>query len=130
MQEEIQKYIEYSEKISDLRDELEAQVEWSNLALSDLDHYLELEVLDNEERDLIVTKRHSILIARRKSKDYIRVIDHILPKQIEGRKTRDRYEFAIRQLDARVYSPRSLSLREVIDRDPIDENIGEELRSP
>lgn len=106
----ISEYLTSSADIADLLVDLTEEVEVFNLTLSDLDHFLELEDLTKEEEMRISDLRKKSLVDRRRSKDMIRVIDQILPKQLEGRTTQDRYEYAIRNLEERLYSPRKITL--------------------
>lgn len=110
----INRYLKGFVDVAELFAHLHVQVEDCNLILSDLDHFLELEDLENLELANIVIRRKQTLIDRRKSKDMVRVIDQILPKQTEGRTTQDRYEYAIRNLDARVYTPRKITFEDAI----------------
>ena len=110
----IDNYLEGSEDIARALENLNVEVETGNLILSDLDHFLELEDLTDDQIHNLTVRRKVILTERRRCKDIISVIDRILPKQIEGRTTRDRYEHAIRSLDTRVYSPRKIKLEEAI----------------
>lgn len=112
----IQKYLDGSADIADLLKKLQGNIEDYNLVLSDLDHFLELEELSPEECVKILLYRKDVLQERRRDKDTIRVIEQILPKQIEGRTTQDRYEYALHQLSERVYTPRKLVLNELLDR--------------
>lgn len=116
----IDRYLEGSADISALLGSLTTDVDECNLALSDLDHFLELEELNEEELAQLQKLRKCTLVSRRKAKDLIRVIDQILPTQIEGRTTQDRYEYAIRNLQARVYTPRKVTLDQALGReDPV-----------
>lgn len=112
----IDKYLEGSLDISTLQRDLHSEVEECNLALSDLDHYLELEELTPEEGVILQKLRQCTLKSRRKNKDFIRVIDQILPTQTEGRTTQDRYEYAIRGLANRVYTPKVVTLDKALGR--------------
>lgn len=60
----------------------------------------------------ITLRRKNTLVERRRAKDFARLIDQILPKQVEGRTTQDRYEHAIRTMESRVYTPRKITLEE------------------
>lgn len=113
----IDKYLEGSADISALLDSLTRDIDECNLALSDLDHFLELEDLSDEDLVKLQKLRKCTLVSRRKAKDLTRVIDQILPTQIEGRTTRDRYEYAIRNLESRVYTPRRVTLDQALGRD-------------
>lgn len=108
----VNSYLQSSIDMSSLLTRLNNNVEDYNLILSDLDHFLELEDLDNVDTIQITKRRKHTLVERRRAKDMIRVIDQILPKQIEGRTTQDRYEFAVHNLNSRVYTPRKISLEE------------------
>lgn len=108
----INSYLQSSIDMSGLLSKLNGDVEDCNLILSDLDHFLELEDLSDADTAMITIRRKHTLVERRRAKDMVRVIDQILPKQIEGRTTQDRYEFAIRNLDSRVYTPRKITLEE------------------
>ena len=110
----VEDYLNSSYAIAGRLIDLLGEVDECNLSLSDLDHFLELEDLSPEELVTIQTLRKCILKERRKAKDYVCVINQIVPKQIEGRTTRDRYEYAIRNLDNRVYTPRVVSLEKAL----------------
>mgnify|MGYP000362612954 CR=1 FL=1 len=105
-------YLEGSKDISDTLIELNAYVSDCNMTLSDLDHFLELEDLTNPQVANLTLRRRKALRDRRRAKDFMSVIDHILPKQTEGRTTQDRYEFAVRGLGERVYTPRKINVEE------------------
>lgn len=107
-------YLRSSSELSELLNEMNADVDECNLLLSDLDHFLEIEELTPEQTANLTLRRKEILSRRRRAKDYVYVIDQILPKQIEGRTTQDRYEFAVNKLGERVYSPRRISLDEAV----------------
>lgn len=113
----IDKYLEGSAEIAELLSSLTVDVDECNLALSDLDHFLELEDLTEEELVKLQKLRKCTLISRRKAKDNVRVIDQILPTQTEGRTTKDRYEYAIRNLRSRVYTPRKVTLEQALGRE-------------
>lgn len=112
LSETIDVYLQSSLNMSDLREAKIVEVEDSNAILSDLDHFLELEDLSDDQVRALTSRRVKTLSDRRRAKNMIRVIDQILPKQIEGRTTHDRYEFAIRNLEERVYTPRKITLEE------------------
>lgn len=108
-------YLKGSAEIATLLDQLQIEIDDYNMSLSDLDHYLELEeALTVEQLKALQDTRREVLLERRKAKDMVRVIDQILPKQIEGRTTQDRYEYAVRNLEGRVYTPRKITLEEAI----------------
>lgn len=113
----VQNYLEGASAIADLLVELNTQVDDHNMSLSDLDHFLELENMSYEEGLSIMAMRKESLVARRKAKDNARVIDCILPKQIEGRTTKDRYDHALHSLSERGYTPRKLKLETVLNRE-------------
>lgn len=110
----IEEYLKGSIAVADLLMRLGSEVDECNLALSDLDHFLELEDLDDHQLATLQKLRKCTLESRRRGKDTIRVIDQILPRQIEGRTTSDRYEYAIRNMEHRVYTPRVLTIEQVL----------------
>lgn len=112
----IDAYLESSKDMSELLVEQNSLVEEYNMVLTDLDHFLELEDLKEDEVARLTEFRKSALHNRRRAKDFVRVIDQILPRQMEGRTTQDRYEYAVRRLDERIYTPRKVTLEEVLDR--------------
>lgn len=113
----IEEYLDKSLVVANILVGLNAEIYDSNLILSDLDHFLELEDLTDEELRKITELRKKTLLDRRKAKDIVSVIDQVLPKQVEGRTTADRYEFAIRKLKDRVYTPRKITLEDAIGED-------------
>ena len=115
--ERVQDYLEAATGIAEAHTHLTMQVRDYGLSLSDLDHFLELEELSPDEVARITLMRKSLLAERRNAKDNICVIDCILPKQVEGRTTMDRYNHAVHGLGERVYTPRQLVLSEILERE-------------
>lgn len=111
----IDTYLNGSYDIAALLDELTKESNDFNLMLSDLDHFLELEELTNEQIARLTILRKKILCDRRSAKDQIHIIERILPKQVEGSTTKDRYDSAVHNLSTRVYTPRKLVLSELLD---------------
>lgn len=111
---DIDLYLEGTSSVSTALQDLKGQINIYNQILSDLDHFLELEDLSDADILKLSIARKSNLLERRRHKDYLSVIESILPTQIEGKTTHDRYENAIKNLGQRVYSPRQLTLTEVI----------------
>ena len=112
--EVIENYLSGSYGIATLLDGLTKESNDFNLMLSDLDHFLELEDLTDVQIARLTILRKKVLQDRRSAKDSIHIIERILPKQVEGSTTKDRYESAVHNLASRVYTPRKLVLSDIL----------------
>lgn len=114
IREGIDSYVDNFKTMAENLNELQGYVSECNLKLNDLDHFLELESLEPHQMANLTLRRKVILMERRKAKDFLSIIENIVPKQTEGRTTRDRYDIAIRNLSNRVYTPRVIELDDAV----------------
>ena len=111
----IQSYLQSSEELDAMSNKAQDTITAAHAVLLDLDHYLELGDLSDEDTNALISYRELILAERRSAKNLRRVIDSILPRQT-GRTTRDRYEDSIRKLGDRVYHHRKVTCDDVLNK--------------
>lgn len=111
---DIESYLEGTSTMIAALDKVKEELNITNQALTDIDHFLELNELNDDQLLNLVKSRSSVLLERRRYKDAQTVIESILPKQVEGRTTKDRYDNAINKLGVRIYTPRVLDIEDVI----------------
>lgn len=111
---DIESYLEGTSTMIAALDKVKEELNIANQALTDIDHFLELNELNDDQLLNLVKSRSSVLLERRRYKDAQTVIESILPKQVEGRTTQDRYDNAINKLGVRIYTPRVLAIEDVI----------------
>lgn len=111
----IERYIAQSEEIVELSRTLEDSVDQCNLTLQDLDHYLELEDMTQEELRLLQNLRCLTLKERRRYKNKVAIIGQVTHRHANS--ATDRYKLAVRNLNGRRYSPRVVTLDKALGRD-------------
>ncbi len=110
----ISEFLGAAETLPYLIKELEANAEYQQKVLVDLDHYLELNHLTESERKVLTEKRLQALQLRREAKNQIRRIEGLLPRYPNGVTPKQRDGVILKSLANREYTPRAKPLADIL----------------